>query len=85
MTLMTGRSLVAWVVLWISLMDILVVCLLPLSRCLKRIAAVTRPKTAPYLGDVTQKSIPINEMVTGNLQRDKMLTGELKRRLRGLR
>ena len=34
-----------------------VMCLVPLSRCLKRIAAVTRPKTAPYLGDVTQKSI----------------------------
>ena len=38
--------------------NIQVVCLVPLSRCLKRIAAVTRPKTAPYLGDVTQKSIP---------------------------
>ena len=37
-------------------------CLLPLSRCLKRIAAVTRPKTAPYLADVTQKSIPKKEI-----------------------
>ena len=27
------------------------VCLVPLSRSLNRIAAVTKPKTAPYLGD----------------------------------
>ena len=51
------------------------VCLVPLSRFLNRIAAVTRPKTAPYLGRLRIEKINTS-LVESKYK--KVVTGKLR-------
>ena len=60
------------------------VCLVPLSRFLNRIAAVTSPKTAPYLAHTkSYKIIPGSYKVTKNPLIIALVTGGWRRRPQG--
>ena len=62
-----------------------ITCLVPLSRCLNRIAAVTSPKTAPYLDNMTLSRTNVLMWITPKGQfRKKILKGNTDALLRKL-